>query len=415
MPARKTTAAQREQALNRRKTIATIAIGAIPVAILVIIGSIFLYNRVTGLGSNELPSSLGEGERTEIRKSIDDFYGYVNQYNPEFISSTMLPIRELGSEEFSRLVMEVAALQSEAITFRVQTLGSTSFGDGRKYVQARVATNYGNRDIRLVRRDGRWKISEVPDLLVPQEAGPMRAEWSVTHSFTIDPGQLPAGQPTATPTSSSATPASTAVGTASGAATAQPTQAPQKTLYVVGRIRNLSTEPGYILSASGFVTDGAGKTVASARPQMPGNPYLDPGEETFFQISFRYPVDAAPLDVANFVFVPDFRQVGRTDESTFVSDRVVANPSSVTWRPQMELATTVTNGDTRQVAAQVFAFFLDGSGAPQFIMAASTQLTLPPGYILNLPVPITELPSALSAVRTIEFRVFATPPRPASR
>lgn len=415
MPARKTTAAQRREVLSRRRNIITLAIGAIPVAIVLIVGGIFLYDRLTGLGPNELPSTLGESERTEIRETIDDFYGFVNQYNPEFISSTMIPVPELGNEEFSRLVMEVAPLQSEALTFSLQTLGSTSFSSDRKYVQARVATNFGNREFRLTRRDGQWKIAAVPDLIVPQEAGPMRLEWSVVHSFVVDPGQaVPStATPSATATPGAAAPASGASETATPVAEATPP--PQRTFYVVGRVKNLSTEPGYVLSASGFVSDGAGKTLATARPPMPWNPYLDPGEEAYFQISFRIPEGVATLDAANFVLVPDFRQVGRTDEATFVSALVAADPAKVTWPPQSDLATKVTNGDTREVTAQVFAYFLDGAGVPQFISAVTSQLKLAPGMTVSLPVGIRELPSMLSAVRAIEFKVFATPPRPAGQ
>lgn len=410
MPARKTTAAQRQQALNRRKNMATLAIGAIPVAILLILGAIFLYNRATGLGPNEVPSTIGEGERAEIRKTIEEFYGFVNQYNPEFISSKLLPVPELGQEEFSRLVMEVAPLQSEALTFSVQTLGSTTLVEDGKYVQARVATNYGNREFRLTRRDGQWKLAAVPDLLVPQEAGPMRLEWAVTSSFVVDPNEAPPpGQATATATAT-ATPAATGTATAS-----QPSLPPQKTLFVVGRIKNLSGEPGYILSASAFITDGQGKTLVTARPPMPWNPYLDPGEEAYFQVQLTFPRTGEQLDVANFVLVPDFRQVGRTDEATFVTDLAVAEPPSVAWRPQTELSTTLKNNDPRPVSAQVFGYFLDGSGKPLFIVPVSPELAMPPGSSIPVPLAFRELPPALSGVKTIEFKVFATPPRPASR
>ncbi|MGE0133622.1 MAG: hypothetical protein AB7L91_03250 [Dehalococcoidia bacterium] len=415
MPARKTTAERRQQALSQRRNLATLALGAIPVAIIVILGGIFLYNRLTGLGPNELPSSIGEGERAEIRATIEDFYGYVNQYNPEFIASTMLPVQEMGDEEFSRLVMEVAPLQSEALTFTVLSLGSTTKSGDGTYVQARVATNYGNRDFRLARRDGQWKIAAVPDLLVPQEAGPMRLEWSVLHTFVVNPAEAASAGATPTATGTATTGAqSTPTPSGSPTPTAQATPPPQKTLIVTGRIKNTGPEPGYVLSASAFITDGAGKTVVTARPPMPGNPYLNPEEEGYFQVQMTFPVEE-DLDPERFVLVPDFRQVGRTDEATFVTELVALTPSSFTWPLPAEPTITLTNNDPRQVTAQVFGYFLDGQGTPLFISAVSPTLALPTGSSLPIPLGFSELPEGLRAVTKVEFVVYANPPRPEGR
>ncbi|MGE0227976.1 MAG: hypothetical protein AB7I38_05335 [Dehalococcoidia bacterium] len=415
MPARKTTA-ERRQALSQRRNLTTLAIGAIPVAILLILGGIFLYNRLTGLGPNELPATIGEGERAEIRATIEDFYGFVNEYNPEFIASTMLPVPELGEEEFSRLVMEVAPLQSEALTFTVLSLGSTARSADEAYVQARVATNYGSRDFRLARRDGQWKLAAVPDLLVPQEAGPMRVEWSVLHSAVVDPMAI---LPTATATASPSAPASSAAATSTpeGSATpvAQATPTPSKMLLVTGRIKNLSAEPGYVLSASAFVTDGAGKTLVTARPPMPGNPYLNPGEEGYFQVQMTFPRTGEQLDPQHFVLVPDFRQVGRTDEATYVSDLVVVTPASFAWPLPADPKITLTSSDPRQVTAQVFGYFFDASGTPLFISPVSPTLGLPAGSSVDFPLGVATLPEVLGAVARVDFVVYANPPRPEGR
>lgn len=415
MPARKTIAAERRDAMTRRKNLMALVIGGIPIVILAIVAGVFLYQRATSLGEDELPSSLGAAERQEIQKAVEGFYGYVNQYNPEFISSTMLPVPELGLEEFSRLVMSVAPLESEQLTFRVLNLGTTTLDPERKIVSARVATNFGTRDFELTRRDGAWKIAAVPDLLVPQDAGQVRVEWSVTHSFVIDPADAPPQAPDVQP-AAAPQPAAAGQGTAPAsptqpAPTAQATPPPQKTLFVVGRVKNTGNQSGYMLSASSFVTDGAGKTLATARPPMPGNPYLDPGEEGFFQVQFTVP-PGATLDPANFVMVPDFRPVATGIEAQFVAAQVPASPSSVTWRPQTDISTTVTNGEAVPVTVQVFAYFRDASGRVLFVTPISPDLALPPGSSVPVPLSFREMPAALSSVVTIDFSVFATLPRP---
>lgn len=244
----------------------------------------------------------------------------------------------------------------------------------------------------------------------------MRLEWSVVHSFVADAGEtLPNATPPVAATPVAATPVATApagAGSATGTPGPAATPAPQKTLLIVGRIKNVSTEPGYVLGVSGFVSDGAGKTLMTARFPMPANPYLDPGEESYFQIQLRFPSTGENLDAANFVLVPDFRQVGRTDEATFVTDLVVIDPAKLPWQPGGELSTTVVNGDSREVTAQVFAYFVDGAGVPQFISPITSEFKLAPGTAVRVPVTGGELRDVLSAVRAIEFKVFATPPRP---
>ena len=240
--------------------------------ILVVIGGVFLYQRGTELGADELPSSIGGGEREDIQESIQRFYGFVNQYNPEFIASAILPVPELGDEEYSRLVMSVSAIKSEKLTFDVGNLGSTTLDSEAKVVHARVATNYGVRELNLTRRDGQWEVAAVPDLLVPQEAGAVRVEWAITNSFVADPTQQPSPAPAEGQPAPTAQPTAAPTGQPALTPTARATPPPQPQLVLVGDHEDPGDPAGYLLSAAGYITDGRGATVATVRPPQLGNP-----------------------------------------------------------------------------------------------------------------------------------------------
>lgn len=367
MPARKTIAERKTETTRRRSRLVMTVIGAIPIVILVVIGGVFLYQRSTELGADELPSLIGQGEREDIQDAIQLFYDAVNQYNPQLVVEGMaLDEGGIRQPDLLRLTMEISALLSEQLKFTAGTLGAVSIDKEAESVTARVVTNFGTKDFVLKRRDGQWRVVRQPDLSVPQEAGPLRLEWEVLNSFRPDDG---------------------------------------KALNVAGRIKNTGDRMGFMLNIGAHIDDGSGGTLAAGSNPLPGSPFLHPGEEAYFQVSFRESDDpaAAKLDPARVVIVPDFRPAGPADEAVVVKSLRV-NPKSLPWRAGGGLSATVANDETREVETTLVAYLRDASGRFLGVLPLLVG-KLGPGEVRTLEVPAS-LPSALAGVATLDLNVY---------
>ena len=371
MPARKTIA-EAAAARNRRRTRLVMAvIGAVPIVVLVVIGGVFLYQRGAELGPNELPSSIGGGEREDIQETVQAFFDGVNQYNPQTASETMLPLAEVGNTNMDRLILEVAALQAEQLTFQIQSIGATTLDEAAKQVSARVVTNYGPRDFVLTRRDGQWRVAQAPDLKAPQEAGPLKLSWDVTNSYWSDDGN---------------------------------------TLFVVGNVKNTGSAPGYMFTFGAYVDDPTGLVLQTNRPPLPGSPFLDPGVESPFLLTFGQPA-GTKLDPARVVIAPDFRPVPAGSAASF-KKKLEARPARLLWQPG-EMASTLANLENRDYPIAVFGYFRDASGrllavaivgggnvpagAVQPIAFAPDRLVLP-----------ARLPAAVTGIATVDLVAVQT-------
>lgn len=367
MPARKTIAERKTATTRRRSRLVMTVIGAIPIVILVVIGGVFLYQRGTELGADELPSSIGGGERGDIQESIQRFYDAVNQYNPQLVAEGMaLDEGGIRQPDLLRLTMEISALLSEQLKFSIATLGAVSIDTEAEAVTARVVTNFGTKDFVLKRRDGQWRVAGQPNLSVPQEAGPLRLEWEVLNSFRPDDG---------------------------------------KALNVAGRIKNTGDRMGFMLNIGAHIDDGSGGTLAAGGNPLPSSPFLHPGEEAYFQVSFRESDDpaAGKLDPARAVLVPDFRPAGPADEAVVVKSLRV-DPKSLPWRPGGGLSATVANDETREAETIVAAYLRDASGRFLGVLPLLVG-KLGPGEVRTLEVPAS-LPAALAGVATLDLNVY---------
>jgi hypothetical protein len=276
----------------------------------------------------------------------------------------MLKEPEVNHEDVNRMILEVAPLESEQLKFQVQGLGSTSLDKASERVSARVLTNYGQRDFLLARRDGQWRIANVPDLLVPQEAGPMRLAWEMTNSYWSDDG---------------------------------------KVLYVAGNMRNTSSAIGYMLSIGAYVHDEAGTTVATGRFPVPGSPYLEPNEERPFQIAFRAPSQESgvKLDPGQIVIVPDFRQATTTGQSSF-DKKLTVEPARLPWLPGA-MTFTLRNSEAEGLNMAVWGYVRDASDRLLAVVGVNSG-KIAAGEVQTLPVNV-KLPQSLSTVANIDLVV----------
>jgi len=367
VPARKTIDEAAAARNRRRSRLVMTVIGAIPIVILVVLGGVFFYQRATELGPDELPSSIGGGERQDIQAAIEGFYELVNKYEPQPITDTIVWDKENATEhDLNRLIYELSAVLGEQLKFELQTVGAITLDSQRDAVRARAVTNLGTKEVVLKRRDGQWRVAQPVDLGVPQEAGPLRLEWETLNTFRSDDGKL---------------------------------------LRIAGRVKNTSDGMGFLVTFAGYIAADDGRTLATASQPLAGSPFIHPGEETYFDVTFPEPEGAPGLDPARAVFVPDFRPAGPNDEAV-VAKRVNVSPALLTWPAEAGATVTVTNQETRGVNVRVFALLRDASG--RFLGVYPPQ----PGKIgagdqLQVAGP-EALPGALAGARTLDVRVYAT-------
>ncbi|MBX7111058.1 MAG: hypothetical protein K1X87_04325 [Dehalococcoidia bacterium] len=364
MPARKTIAAADAARARRRQQRLLLAIGAIPVAVLVIVIGVFVQRQMTKLGPEEMPSSIGSSERKQIQETIQRFYDGVNSYNPQ-TAIEVLAGDELTTPEIDRLILEVAPLQSEELRFQVQSLGTTTLDSAAGTVSARVITNFGARDFLLARRKGQWRLAHVPDLIVPQDAGQMRMSWEITNTYRSDNG---------------------------------------RTLYVAGNIKNTGSSLGYMLALGSFVHDGSGTALDTFRPALPGSPFLQPGGVSPFQLAFQSPSADIMLDPANVVLVPDLRATAANSDTAWKKNFEVA-PPRLAW-PLAQSTIDISNHERQQYGVALWGHLRDASGrllgvAPIYsgTLASDTTQSVP----LNL-----KLPAALMSVASIDLVMIQT-------
>ena len=232
-----------------------------------------------GLGADELPEEIGADARDEITEALSAFFGGVDSYNPQVASELMLIPAELGIPEVERMVWEIGALQSEELQFDFQSLGPTRVvvdGEGEPlFVSAAAVTAFGSREFELVRRDGRWLLSAVPDLSVPQDAGPVALTTEV-HRQDL---------------------------TAGGAQ------------INVGEIVNLGSENAQIFGIAAIARDADGRTIATSRGTV-ATVILRPGEAS----PFRVAVGGSDRGViAQTTFVVTAKRVADSDFELFAA------------------------------------------------------------------------------------------------
>ena len=126
---------------------------------------------------NGLPDSIGDEERDEISDVLENWIGALNRSELGGASAYTLTPGELGptprqgTTAYQRLSVEVGAYTAERLEYEFQRVRSVTVADGRAAVT--FETNFGPREAEMVVRDGEWKISRLPRMLVPSAEGPV--------------------------------------------------------------------------------------------------------------------------------------------------------------------------------------------------------------------------------------------------
>ena len=126
---------------------------------------------------NGLPDSIGDEERDEISDVLENWIGALNRSELGGASAYTLtpgevgPTPRQGTTAYRRLSVEVGAYTAERLEYEFQRVRSVTVADGRAAVT--FETNFGPREAEMVVRDGKWKISRLPRMLVPSAEGPV--------------------------------------------------------------------------------------------------------------------------------------------------------------------------------------------------------------------------------------------------
>ncbi len=126
---------------------------------------------------NGLPDSIGDEERDEISDVLENWIGALNRSELGGASAYTLtpgevgPTPRQGTTAYQRLSVEVGAYTAERLEYEFQRVRSVTVADGRAAVT--FETNFGPREAEMVVRDGKWKISRLPRMLVPSAEGPV--------------------------------------------------------------------------------------------------------------------------------------------------------------------------------------------------------------------------------------------------
>ena len=291
------------------------------VAALVIAGAAFLILNPFALGPNEMPSSIGDGEREDIGETLEAFFFGVDQYNPQVAGESMLTPGELGIEEFARMVFEIAAVQSAERAFSYSSLGAVELDEAAGVVHAVAATDLGNVPIDLVRRDGQWRVAEVPDLRIPEEHSPYRFEWEVTNSYAGPDG----------------------LG-----------------MTVVGEVRNTGTTPWLVLGMPGLLLAPDGSAIRAESSGFTTRPFVDPGQSYPFRLDFTLPNGAEGVDAEAFRPIPNIRVAHPADQGVMANALTVEPAEREPTTEGFEV--TVVNGEPEPRAARVIAYVESADG-----------------------------------------------------
>ena len=295
------------------KTLLIIGMG---VAALLVAGAGFFVFNSFALGPDEMPASIGDGEREEIDETLEAFFFGVDQFSPQVAGESMLTPGELGIEEFARMVFEIAAVESAGLKFAYNSLGAVELDEAAGVVHATAATELGNVPVDLVRRDGQWHVAAVPDLRVPAEHLPYAYEWEVTNSY----------------------PQSGGVG-----------------MTVVGEVHNTGTTPWLVLGMPGLLAAPDGSLIRTEGSGFTTRPFVDPGQSYPFRIDFTLPngVEGVEAEEA-FRPIPNIRIAHPADRGVLATSLTVEPPER---EPSTEaFDVVVMNGEDEARSARVIAY-----------------------------------------------------------
>ena len=257
----------------------------------------------------------------------------------------------------------MAANTVEFLEYEFQGLDAvTAAGD---YVVVTFETNFGRREAEMVLRDGLWKLSRFPRMLLPSAEGPL----NITHRVLREVQR-----------------------------------SSLERIWLV-EFTNESDVPALWNSAWALVFDQDGNENAAGSSLLTTRPFLWPGESTLVRIDgrLRVGVGETPAEI-----VPVFRRA-------FDSDRVVVVDVEATdveltregLAQRVVVTGSIANPDLFPIAAGAVALVYDDGGALLALASVRDNVQVPPGGSAELSVVVPFGLGAEEATRA-ELAVLAT-------
>jgi len=349
------------------KTLALIGGG---VAALVVAGVLLLFNPFA-LGPNEMPSSIGDGEREDINETLEAFFFGVDQYNPQVASEVMLTPGELGIEEFTRMVYQFAVLQLAELTYGYSNLGAVTLDPAAGVAHAVAVTDMKNVEFTVARRDGNWRIVEVPDLPVPADRLPYTVETEVTSERVSEDGL---------------------------------------TYTAIGELRNTGESTWLVLSLNAAMMSGS-DVLRATTVAFVARPFVHPGESLPFRFDFTTS-EAAALADATFEAFPGIRVARGADEDVLATS-LTAEPAELDVAEAVDgFDVTLSNGEDATRVARLVVSVRDAVGRLIDVYSVPPA-EVPAGRSTAVAVP-GPAPDSVEGAAVVSVDVWGTAPTAAS-
>ncbi|MEZ4501795.1 MAG: hypothetical protein R3C39_04150 [Dehalococcoidia bacterium] len=272
-----------------------------------------------GLGPDELPDSLSDGDRERIGEVVRNFFAGVDAYNPQLAGEVMLTPGEVGIEEFARMVFRIGVLQSAELAFNFRAIEAATVDSDAGVVRATANTELGRVQVALVRREGNWRVARVPDVSIPEEFDPFPKTWEVTNSYTSTDGQ---------------------------------------TFVIIGEFTNVGQETWLVLSTPGSMLSAEGAVLRAEPSSVLARPFVEPGGTLPFRVDFRIP-DGTTFDASGFEPLLNVRRARGSDRE-ILATALEIEPDQAQGGDSVSL--TVSNGEESRRTAWVVGLARDARG-----------------------------------------------------
>jgi len=320
-----------------------------------------------GLGPDELPSSLSDGDRSRINEVVGNFFAGVDAYNPQLAGDSMVTPGEIGIEDFSRMVLQIGALQSAELQYGYRVVEAASIDEAAGVVRASAATGLGNVRLELARRGGQWRVVRAPDLTMPVDQAPYRFETHITNTFQQATGPF----------------------------------------TVVGELENVGDSPWLVISLAGYLEGPDGRTLRVDQSGLITRPFVSPGEPLPFRIDLALP-EGTEFSEDAFRIVPNFR-LERGADREILATGLTVDPAVIEGTPDA-FSVTVSNGEDALRAARLIAYVVAEDGRLLYVYQSGDFNVAAEGSITtDVPGPPPEAATDASQIRIETWGVVPQP------
>lgn len=261
-----------------------------------------------------VPDSLSDGDRERIAEVVRDFFFGVDEYNPQVAGEVMLPVPELGAADFTRMVLQIGALDSADLSFEFTAVEAATVDAAAGVVRARASTGLGGVDLELARRGGNWRVVRAPDLEVPMDLHPHPFLLKITNTYLSEESGR---------------------------------------FVVVGELEHVGTTPWLVFGVGGVIEDGDGRAIVTEVSDLVARPFVDPGERLPFRLDLPLP-EGVTFDESAFRVIPNLRGERGADRD-ILATALSVEPPSVDGTPST-IAAAVRNDEDQLRTGRVYGY-----------------------------------------------------------